>query len=147
MAAQHTHAPIRRDTHAHKALRLLMHAGEKGMTARQMSLPGAISAPGKHVTGALERLEDHHLAAAIEGIWRITPAGASVLRKLECIDVESSPPSNIHVAQPMRRDIFATGHRELPLVLRPGADDFRALPSRRGNALVYDHLASHRGPT
>lgn len=136
----------RHGTRPYQVLQILTGA-QRAMRAEEINAPGRVSAPTRQIVAALERLKDTELVTYDRGLWVATKAGFAA-----ALDASPAPQpprfTSIHntsIATPHRRD-FATVRVDPPLVLRPGAEDYRQHPSRRGSTLVWDHLDGRKAP-
>jgi len=140
--ARHQDRRPRSGTRPHQVLHVLTHAA-RGMRVEEINAPGLVSAPTRHIADALQRLQDIDLVSCDRGVWVATKAGFAAILEVPPTtkrDFMPAAPLGTSTATQFRRDIALAPRLELPLVLRPGAEDYRQHPSRRGNTLVWDHL-------
>ena len=132
---------LRRGSRPWQVLEILTSARD-GMRAGELNQPGRIVATTRQIGQALLRLDDDNLATTNGGTWFATPAGFATIR---AANAGPQKPTRLTTsfAEP-RIPMGATARRDFPLVLRPGAEDYRQHPSRRGRLLVWDHLDGRR---
>lgn len=138
----------RHGTRPYQVLHILTGA-QRAMRAEEINAPDRVAAPTQQIVAALEKLKDKDLVTYERGLWVATQAGFAA-----ALDAAApSPPprfmspsiQNASIVPPHRRD-FESVRVVPPLVLRPGAEDYRQHPSRRGSTLVWDHLDGRKGP-